>query len=740
MNPVSTPADRDLVLVGGGHSHALALRMLAMNREPGLRLTLVSPDSLAAYSGMLPGLVAGHYTLEETHVDLRRLCQASGARFVCARVTDLDPAARRLTLDDGTTLDYDWLSLDVGATPDLDAVPGAAAHAVPVKPVSDFHYRWRSLLADLDHRTDELAISVVGGGAGGTEMILAVARALIDHGLAARLTLVTAGELLPGYPDAVRRRMARRLADYGVRLCTESPVRRVEAGRLILDHDAVAHDFLLWCTGVKAAPWLAASGLPCDERGFVRVDERLRSPADKRIFAAGDCAAFPGDPPKAGVYAVRQAPTLAHNLAAAAGGRALRAYRPQKRFLSLLSAGDRDAVGSRGPLLTVAGPWVWRWKDRIDRRFMARFDEPLPPMPAPAAEAGPHCAGCGAKIGAGALGEALERLQPAVREGIEAGVDQADDAAVIRWPAGQRLVQTLDYFPAFLDEPFVFGRVAALHALSDLYAMNATPHSALATVCLPRHHPRLQGRDLQRLMAGAVTELNRAGCTLVGGHTIEGPELAAGFTVNGAAAPEALWHKGGARPGQCLILTGALGTGIQLASLMHGRARGPWLDATLEAMLAGNGAAREALAGLGDLDGTRPGACTDVTGFGLLGHLLEICQQSDVDARLNLETVPLLPGTLTLVEAGVTSTLKPANDQVLARCEHHGVATDDPRLAALTDPQTSGGLLFSIDRERAPAALAALRRHRVPGTQVGELTVKNHKAFPTLTLHDGGPC
>ncbi|MBL7251313.1 selenide, water dikinase SelD [Alloalcanivorax marinus] len=730
-------ANQDLVMVGGGHSHALALRMLAMKPEPGLRLTLVSPDSLAAYSGMLPGLVAGHYRLEETHVDLRRLCQASGTRFVRARVTALDPAARRLTLDDGSTLEYDWLSLDVGATPDLETVPGAAEHAVPVKPVSDFHRRWRALLADLDHRTDELAITVVGGGAGGTEMVLAVARALIEHGLAARLSLVTAGDLLPGYPRGVRLRMARRLADAGVRLRTHARVQRVDAGRLTLGDDTLDYDFLLWCTGVKAAPWLAASGLPCDGSGFVRVNEHLRSPADERVFAAGDCAAFPGDLPKAGVYAVRQARALAHNLAAAVAGRRLRTYRPQKRFLSLLSAGDQDAVGSRGVGPGVAGPWVWRWKDRIDRRFMARFDEPLPAMTAAPADSAPYCAGCGAKVGAGALSEALAPLRPFAREGVEAGLHQADDAAVLNWPAGQRLVQTLDYLPAFLDEPYLFGRVAALHSLSDLYAMNATPHSALATVSLPRHHPRLQGRDLQRLMAGAVAELNRARCTLVGGHTIEGPELAAGFTVNGAAAPTALWHKSGGQAGQTLILTRPLGIGIQLASLMRGQAHGPWLDTTLDTMLAGNGPARDALAGLTD---TRPGACTDVTGFGLLGHLLEICEQSAVDARLDLDAIPLLPGTLALVEAGVVSTLKPANDQVLARCEHRGVAEDDPRLAALTDPQTGGGLLFSIDRERAAAALAALRRHGLHATQVGELTVKNHKAFATLTLHGDGPC
>jgi len=728
-------ATQDLIMVGGGHSHALALRMLAMKPVPGLRLTLVSPDSLSAYSGMLPGLVAGHYRLEDTHIDLRRLCQAAGVRFIRARAARLKPEQRRLYLDDGTHLEYDLVSLDVGATPNLAAVPGAEQHAVPVKPVADFHRRWRALRDTLEQRDTPAAITVVGGGAGGTEMALAVAHALGDR---ARVTLVTAGALLPDFPVGVRRRMTRRLAAQGVTLHTHTPVRQAQGQRLLSDDGEVPHDFLLWCTGVRAPAWLSESGLPCDDQGFVRVNDALQSPADARVFAAGDCAAFPGGLPKAGVYAVRQASVLARNLAAAAQGQPLTPYRPQRRFLSLLSAGTRDAVGSRGRGPALAGGWVWRWKDRLDRGFMDKFHRRLPRMNAAARPDAPddtlHCAGCGAKVGAQSLSEALAALDPVIRDDIEAGVDHADDAAVIRWPADQRLVQSLDYFPAFVDEPYVFGRIAALHGLSDLFAMNAAPHSALATVCVPRHHPRLQSRDLHRLMAGALKELNAARCTLVGGHTIEGTQMAAGFTVNGGAPVGDLWHKSGARPGDVLILTKALGTGIQLAGLMHNVSRGPWLDAALDSMLSSNGPARDAMAPLS------PNACTDITGFGLLGHLLELCEQSNLDARLDLDTLSLLPGTEELLAQGVTSTLKPSNDQVLTRCEHGRIDDADPRLAAATDPQTSGGLLFSVDPGRRDAALAALRQAGVKAAAIGEMSVKDHKALTCITLASEGPC
>ncbi|EKF75585.1 hypothetical protein A11A3_01902 [Alcanivorax hongdengensis A-11-3] len=721
-------AERDLLLVGGGHSHALILRMLAMKPIAGVRLTLISPDSLTAYSGMLPGLVAGHYSLEDTHIDLRRLCQTCGCRFVRASVTALDPTRHRVTLDDGTTLDYDWMSLDVGAIP--DAPHGGPSSLIPVKPVASFYQRWQQLLKDMSARPGPSRLAVVGGGAGGTEMVLAMATALAHRQQEAQLSLYTGAGLLPGYPARARRHMAAHLQRHRVSLHEGVRVTTDEQGQLRADGQPVPTDFVLWCTGVRGLPWLAASGLPCDERGFLRVHDTLQSVGDEHIFAAGDCAAFPAPLPKAGVFAVRQAATLAANLRAAIGGRPLRRYRPQRRFLSLLSAGDKVAVASRGTALVANGGWVWRWKDRIDRAFMDKFHRQLPrmAMPAPSATAAPatmHCAGCGAKVGSEALSEALADLQPQINEGIEAGVAQAEDAAVIRWPAGQTLVQSLDYFPAFIDEPHLFGRLAVLHSLSDLYAMNASPHSALANVCLPWLHPRLQRRDLQRLMAGAVFELNRAGCTLVGGHTIEGPQLAAGFTVNGRAADGTLWQKTGARPGDVLILTKPLGTGIQLASLMHGLARGPWLDATLDSMLQSNALARDALIPF------QPSACTDVTGFGLFGHLHEICQQSGVIAELNLQDLPLLPGTEALLAKGVRSTLHPANAALLTHYDYPG--TDDtPTLLAGCDPQTCGGLLAALAAEQADQALQVLAQKGVFAKKVGKVVVKNRPDSPIL--------
>lgn len=369
--------------MGGGHSHALALRSLALQSVTGVRTTLVSPARHTPYSGMLPGLVAGHYRFEESHIDLLRLCRWAGVRFVAGRVVALDPQARRLTLRDGSAIAYDVVSIDIGSQPELDAVPGARQHAVPVKPVAGLWQRWQAVYARLQAQpagARDYRIAVVGGGAGGVELAMAMAARLAGRGV--RVALWCAGPvILQGYNACARRAVQRALARLEVAVQVDARVARVRPGSLLLaDGRGADYDELFWCTGAAAAPWVAASGLRTDASGFLQVRDTLQTVDDDRVFAAGDIAAQVAHPrPKAGVYAVRQAPVLTHNLRAALLGEPLREYRPQRSFLSLVSLGGKRATAARGPC-SATGAWVWRWKDRIDRAFMARFTD-LPAGP-----------------------------------------------------------------------------------------------------------------------------------------------------------------------------------------------------------------------------------------------------------------------------------------------------------------------------------------------------------------------
>ncbi len=713
----STPIVRDLLLIGGGHTHVEVLRRFGMQPLPGTRITLISRDVHTPYSGMLPGLIAGHYNYDQAHIDLAPLASFAHARLYHDEVTGIDLESGRVFCRTRPPISYDVLSIDSGATPAMQ-VPGAREHTVAVKPVSNFWARWQDLRARVATGSEAFAIGVVGGGAGGVELLLAIMHRLRADRLAQgrdtqTLTfhLLTSGEdILSGHNNRVRAHLRRALVAAAVKIHTHTEVTAVEAGLLrTADGRALALDEIVWTTHAAAPSWPADSGLATDGQGFVRVDACLQSISHVGVFAAGDIAAVDEHPrPKSGVFAVRQGPPLADNLRRALQDRSLRPFRPQRRFLSLISTGDRHAVASRGAL-AVAGRWVWRWKDAIDRRFMRRYAELTSMMPDRAPQTpeqldpNMRCGGCGAKVGAELLHAALADLVVPVRDDILIGLAAPDDAAVVRLPAGTLAVQSVDSFRAFTDDPWLFGRIAAHHCLSDLYAMGAIPQTALAIVSLPLAAPRKMQDDLRLMMRGANEVFTNAGTVLVGGHTSEGTELSLGFAINGHINEERLLRKGGAQPGAALVLCKALGSGILLAGHMRGVSRARWLNGAYACMTQSNATAADLLRDYG------AGALTDVTGFGLAGHLLEMLRAGGVSGCVALASLPLLDGAAELAAAGLRSSLAPENLKVMTHIDADLQARAHPHFALCFDPQTSGGLLGALPAERASECVSALR-------------------------------
>ncbi|MDP5052925.1 MAG: selenide, water dikinase SelD [Congregibacter sp.] len=709
----SEPAEQDLVLVGGGHSHVLVLRQLAMSRPAGLRVTLISPAVFTPYSGMLPGLLAGHYSFEETHIDLMRLCQWAGVRFFVDTVDALDPNMRRLQCRSRGQLGYDILSVDIGSEPELDSVPGAREFAVPVKPVAQLWSRWESLSQEDDLASQRIA--VVGGGAGSVEIALAIAHRLARQGPA--IALYCGGsQILSGYTRGARRAVESQLVDLGVGLHCAHRVARVTQNQLQFDAaESADYDTLIWCTGAAAAPWIRESGLPVDERGFMQVEDSLQSTGFANVFAAGDIATQYRHPrPKAGVYAVRQGPVLADNLRAFAAGQALDDHRPQTDFLSMLALGPKRAVAQRNGL-SLTGDWVWRWKDRIDREFMRRFSD-LPSLKMHSssranAQTQAPCGGCGAKVSVDALHAVLADLRQLYPE-LMPQAEALDDAAPLVTPLP--ILQSLDALRAVIDDPWRMGRIAAQHALSDLYASGAVPHSALVLVTLPFAATALLQRDLYGVLAGALSVFAESGCKLHGGHSMQGPEMQLGFAVNGVLQPgNAVLHKRGAQPGDTLLLSKALGTGALFAAHMQARMDGRWVESALTSMEQSNAAAAAVARKFCAT------AVTDVTGFGLAGHLSEMLGDSLV-ADIELHQLPAMPGALDAMAAGIFSTLHEPNRQALAgRC----MPADDAPLKAqlLFDPQTSGGLLMALPPDQADAACLALLDQGVDAVLIGRI-------------------
>ncbi len=710
------PLTRDLVLVGGGHAHALVLRKWAMDPQPGVRLTVINPSPIAAYTGMLPGLVAGHYARADVLIDLVRLCRFAGARLVIGAATGIDRDKRLIHVPGRAGVAYDVASLDVG----IHAGPAdlvGMEFTTPARPLDRFAAGWDAFLA---RGLTAPRVVIIGGGVAGVELALCAAHRLRD--VAPAITVIDAGAALAAQSPRATAHLRQAMVAAGIAVRENAVVAQVRDGAVLLADDThIPADFIIAVAGAAPQRWLGETGLAL-HNGFVTVSPALQT-SDPAIFAAGDCAHMPHAPrPKAGVFAVRAAPVLHDNLRAALSGGRLRDFYPQSDYMKLISLGPQKALFDRNGI-AFAHPALWRMKDRIDRAFMEKLSD-FPPMAQPPVPSGaatglaealgdkPLCGGCGAKVGADALRGVLADLPPPRNPAVLSG--PGDDAAVLQTPSGVQ-VMTTDHLRAFTDDPWVMARIAAVHALGDIWAMGASPQVALAQVTLPRLSPALQAATLVEIMAGAASILGPAGADIVGGHTSVGAELTIGFTVTGTAVRAIT--KGGAQAGDALILTKAIGSGVIMAAAMAlarvpGVVLGEVVAQALTRMQHPLGAAAAVLA-------PHARAMTDVTGFGLAGHLAEMALASGLGARLMLGDVPLLPGALALSAAGHASSLAPANRVAVA-----GVmdAPDTPLAALLYDPQTAGGLLAAVPQDRAQALLAQLRSAGEDAAIIGEMT------------------
>jgi pyridine nucleotide-disulfide oxidoreductase family protein len=383
-DPATHPAidpgtgQKHLVLLGAGHAHVHVLHSLAQNRPAGLRITVIAPHPRQLYSGMVPGFVAGHYTLDECVIPLDGLLARCGAHLIPGSGVAMDADAKTVTLASGETVAYDWLSLNTGPVMDREKIeaqmPGAREHALFVRPIEAFGQLWPRVAALA--RQQPVHLAVVGAGAAGLELAMAAAHALSrpPHAPGCRVTLVTGGPApAANYAPGVQRRVLKALQRLRIEVLSEACV-GVGAGEIRLaGGQRLACDAPLLAVGAQAPAWLAGSGLALDEAGFAAVNQFQQSTSHPAVFAAGDVASRVDAPhARSGVYAVRAGPPLLANLRAALQGHALTPYRPQKRTLNLLSCGARHAIAVWGGF-SVEGAWVWRWKDRIDRQFVARY-------------------------------------------------------------------------------------------------------------------------------------------------------------------------------------------------------------------------------------------------------------------------------------------------------------------------------------------------------------------------------
>ena len=701
-----------LVLLGGGHAHIQVLKSLGMNPLKNTEVILVSDQLLAPYSGMLPGRLASWFTDDEIHFDLPLACAVNGVQFIHGEVIGLDLQTREVKIKGRAPLGFDLLSVNVGIKPLRKINIVNASHVVSLKPIGALLKDWQGEAASRAERW-----AVIGGGAAGFE----VANVLALNSQRKITWLEKGSVILKSHSPSAQKKAMAVAQRLGIEIRTHFEIEKIDGAKISAkDGSELSFDRIVLATPAEAPEWLAQTGLATSEAGFLRVNDYLQSESDPNIFAAGDCIDFISQRlAKAGVYSVRQGPILIHNLreASSAGQPTLQKYRPQKRFLSLMVSGDHRALLSYGPF-TAEGKWVWNLKESIDQNFMEKFQPKMMGVGQAMKMDVNSCGGCGAKVSRAVLSQVLPQI----------GVDSKfEDTAEL--PGDESRVTTIDGFRSFTNDQYFFARVAMWHALNDLFASGASPEQVNVFVSLSAGSaPSLQAKQLKEMMLGVQSVLAECGATLGNAHTAESQETSLVINAIGKTI-SAPWPKGGARLKDRLILTKKLGSGAALQAMMQGKlAAKSWLELT-QHLLRSHLKVNEALRGI------TVHACTDISGFGLLGHLSEMLEGNGLRLNLDRSVVPILSGFKESVAMGVSAFLTQENRVAYAKYLASEGEVAEPIWSLLFDPQTHGPLALSVPAEESSAALSALKKAGfMDAVVVGEFLAKEAAPKPIVLV------
>ena len=793
----------DLLLIGGGHAHIRVIRMLRRPKyrqwvyDHGIQITLITKDMNTTYSGMLAGHVAGRYRRDEIQIDLAKLCRFSGVRLIHAAVEKVtaavccsgsDTSGLVYCHDGRPPLRYDCLSIDIGSSPSPQGDLVAKGHGVvPVKPITGFcshldmllyHYHQRSLSIE----GEEYRIGVVGGGAGGVELVLNLQYRLFDS--KAKFVLITKGEsILSRFSKKVRATFQRILRERNIDIITEAAVIGVEDGhashvlstplfphqhgspnskkrvrkRLILSAastkihpDPIELDDCLWCVTSTAASWLTEeTPFATTQDGFLRVRDTYESIHHPGVFAVGDCCQMENHPrPQAAVFAIHAAPVLLENIVNFFMSRkSLISHTPQKEVWNIISTGDEYAVASCGRWFCIEGKFLWKLKDRLDRNFMKEYtnlrdsDQTTGGIFAKVHNQAKlfqssHASFSGSMAGSALVPRVLTsvsqqqvaRARSLGREPLES--IKQHDVAILPLPfysPNGAMIHSNSFSCEIVSDTYMFGKLIAVTSLSDIHAVAASPQSALAQVVLPSTaDDQVNESTLSQLLCGVSDVLQDDGVQLVSASVCIGSDLACGLSVQGFAESSSnLLRKQGGKAGDMIVLTKPIGTGALFAAEKQGKCTGELLAEALDILVASNGPASSLASRFEGIH-----ACTNVKDLGLVGHLLEMVEVNDsnkhldsVAAEVRIKDVPFIRGGLEASSNGILSPLTASNSTNAIAIVNHVEAFEafPVEYPLLFDPQTAGGLLLFLDPEDCDETMLLFRTENVSASVIGRL-------------------
>ena len=711
MNSEESFFEKDLVLVGAGHTNCLFIKMWAMKSNVSLRVTLINSDPISSYTGMLPSLVAGLCAKSDAQINLFELCRASGVRLIIDTVKEIDKKQSQLVCKTGRVVNFDLLSINIGSN-SLPLINGFRKYGCSVRPLAVFHERWEKFLQSLNSNSCPV-ICIIGGGLASIELSFAMDIRLRKMGIENfNIKIFERGTAFGKLSQSQQRYLKAKATLRKIEIIENTVVREVSTDGLIKENGKLVHaGFIVSCIGPQPNDLIKNSKIE-NRDGYASVDKTLKVKGLNNVFAVGDCADFPSQAvDKSGVYAVRQAPILYKNILKLLSKKELVHFKPQSDYLKLIIYEGTSAILLRNGI-AFSGKWVWSLKKYIDKKFIKNFKKVSENASKKLKSIGNDskrmlCGGCGSKVGNVILEASLKNISYADSEHIVSEI--GDDAAVLKINSSFQALTT-DHLRSFTNDAWLQSKITAIHALGDLWAMGSNPDIALTNIIIPESSNEIQKRTIKEIIDGANSVFDAEGVKIVGGHTSLGKEIVIGFTLGGFSEkrPKTVDK---ACAGDQIILTKPLGSGVLLAGEMRFEGEAQDLKNLFDDMSKSQSSISKVLSGAAN-------SMTDITGFGLAGHLLNIISKSKLGAKIFLDQIPLYSGVHNLIAKDIRSSIFENNYMYAQRMIIKTTANTD----ILFDPQTSGPLLATIPKAKVKGVLGASEESGFECKVIGEVT------------------
>jgi len=715
------PITNDLVLIGGGHSHLSVLMKLSKKPLNGNRITLITNEIDTPYSGMIPGYIEGIYSWRDSHIDLYRLCLKLNVRFIHAEVERVSAHEKEIYFKDRPKIKFDVLSINTGIQSNNREIKGAAKYCLPVKPISKLANNF------LNKITNFKSIAFIGGGAGSVELALAIKKRFLNINQDIKITIITGKRgLLSTFPQKTKLTSLKTLEKFKIDIIEYKRVLEVKPKQIILsDKSMLKIDKAILSTNSMTPKWLAKSDILLTKDNYILVNKSFQTNY-KYVFASGDVIDFNNQNlKKAGVFAVRSGKPLAINIRKFILGKKLVEYKFNKNYLALIGTSKRSAIATKYNL-TFNSRFFFYLKKYIDQNFIKKFSDfkirkkfTLEALKTDVLNIFVkhkekitdendimQCKGCAAKVPLNALKQALPKDI----------VSTSEDAVSV--PGHPELYQTVDMISSIITDPFLLGKIAANHSISDMVSVNSKITSAMMILQLPLSKTEINSRDLEQVLLGANEIFKTIDCPLIGGHTMIGKDKdpIIGFSILGQKQKKIkiMKNRRKIKTKDLLILTEKIGSGLIFAGINNYLIDSHFQIDVIKQMIKGNLNFGKISNQLNIL------SMTDITGFGLANHLLNLIKRDNSKTGLTIypNKIPLFEGVNECLNKDIKSSLFKSNYDIAQKDIIY--KRDKSKLDnILYDPQTVGGIAFIIPQEEKYKHFKVLKENNIKFTEIG---------------------